>query len=140
MFDTSRHTLKLLAALVWVIGIVVLFIKSGSLLAEAGRVNPDHPGVWFGALGGVMLGGVKAKYLFSWLCIKNLRRIDGLEQPKIWQCYRLRFFLFLFAMIFLGSFLSQQASGNYIQLIAMAVVELSVGTALLGSSYCFRRE
>lgn len=140
MFNTSPRILKLLAALVWYIGVVVLFIKSANLLLEAERINPDQPWVWLAVLGGLALGGIKSKYLFRRLCIKNLRRIDALEQPKIWHFYRVHFFIFLFLMITLGAFLSRLAHGDYPMLIIVAVIEFSIATALLRSSYCFWRE
>ena len=140
MFNTSPRILKLLAALVWYIGVVVLFIKSANLLLEAERINPDQPWVWLAVLGGLALGGIKSKYLFRRLCIKNLRRIDALEHPKIWHFYRARFFVFLISMVLLGAFFSQRAHGDYLLLITVAFVDISIATALLGSSYCFWRE
>ncbi|MEJ1383543.1 MAG: hypothetical protein RPV21_04110 [Candidatus Sedimenticola sp. (ex Thyasira tokunagai)] len=140
MPNTSQKNLKHLAALVWVTGFVVLFIKSGNLLIEAERTLPDQPWIWLTIAAGVLVGGVKAKYLFSRLCRKNLKRIDSLLQPKIWNFYRLQFFIFLFTMIFMGAYLSQLAHGNYYMLLTLAGVELSVATALLGSCYCFWSE
>ena len=137
MFDTSTRTLKLLASLVWYSGAVVLYIKSSSLLIEAESIKPDQIWMWLAVPGGLIIGAIKAKYLFKKLCIKNLKRIDALGKPKLWHFYRLRFFIFLFAMIALGHFLSGQAHDNYPMLIIMAVVELSIATALLGSSHCF---
>ena len=137
MLNTSPHTLKLLAALVWCSGVVVLFIKSASLLLEAERINPDQYWTWLAILTGLIIGAIKAKYLFKRICIKNLRRIDALEQPKIWNFYRLRFFIFLCLMITLGAFLSRLAHGDYSMLISVAVVDISVATALLASSNCF---
>ena len=137
MFNAAPKTLKLLASWVWYSGFIVLFIKSGKLLLEAERINPDQIWTWLAFLSGIFIGAVKAKYLYNKLCIKNLNRINALKQPKIWQFYRTRFFLFLCLMIILGHFLSQMAHGNYTMLITMAIIELSVGTALLGSSYCF---
>ena len=140
MFDASQRTLKLLAALVWYTGAVVLFIKSAGLLLDAESVNPDQSWTWLAVLSGLVLGGIKAKYLFNRLCFKNLSRILALKQPKLWHFYRVHFFIFLFFMISLGAFLSRLAHGDYPMLIAVAVVELSVATALLGSSGCFWRE
>jgi len=137
ILNTSARTLKTLAALVWYSGAVVLFIKSTSLLLEAERVNPHQLLTWLAVFCGLLFGVIKAKYLFNRLCIKNLRRIDALDKPKLWQFYRLYFFIFLFLMVLLGTFLSQQAHGNYSMLIVMAAIELSVATALLGSSHCF---
>ena len=136
MFDTSTRILKLLASLVWYSGAVVLYIKSSGLLFEAESIEPGQSSTWIAALAGLIIGAIKAKYLFKRLCIKNLKRIDALDKPKLWEFYRLRFFIFLFTMIVLGRFLCAQAHDNYTMLIAIAVVERSVGTALFGSSNC----
>ncbi|MBQ0712046.1 MAG: hypothetical protein KBT53_03705 [Porticoccus sp.] len=139
MFDTSPHTLKLLAAFVWYGGVVALLVKSASLLLAAKKIYPDENWVWLAASGGIVLGVIKAKYLFRRLCLKNIQRIDALVEPKLWHFYRIRFFVLLFTMVTLGSMLSRAAlaQGNYSMLIVMAFVDLSVGIALLGSSHCF---
>ncbi len=138
--NVSRHTLKLLASLVWYSGAVVLTFKSSMLLSEAQSINPKQLWIWLAVLAGLMIGAIKAKYLFKRLCIKNLKRIDALEQAKLWHFYRIRFFFFLLTMILLGSFISRLAHGNYAMLITMAIIEVSLATALLGSSNCFWKQ
>ena len=142
MFDASPRTLKLLAAFVWYGGVIVLFIKSISLLLAAKQIHPDRNWIWLTALGGIVLGIIKAKYLFRRLCLKNLKRIDELVGPKLWDFYRIQFFIFMFTMISLGSWLSRSAlaQDNYPILIAMAFIELSIATALFGSSNFFWRK
>ena len=137
MFYSSRRSLKLLAALVWYSGAVVLSFKSSRLLLEAYNIRPEQVWIYLAVVGGLMIGAIKAKYLFKRLCVKNLNRIDAIEQPKFWHFYRMRFFFFLLAMILLGSFVSQLAHGNYTALMMIAIVEVSLATALLGSSTCF---
>jgi len=137
MFNSSTGLLRLLASLVWYSGAVVLAFKSSKLLIEAHSIHPGPLWIWLAVLSGLLIGFIKAKYLFTRLCIKNLKRIDSLKQPKLWQFYRIPFFFFLLAMIILGSFISQLAHGNYSMLITMAIIEVSLATALLGSSHCF---
>lgn len=139
IFDASARSLKLLALLVWSSGAVVLYIKSLGLLLEAENISPGHFWIWLAVLGGLMIGIIKARYLFRRLCLNNMKRIDALEKPRLWQFYRLRFFVFLVTMIVLGLFLSVQAHDNYPMLLGMAVVEISIATALLVSSNCFWR-
>jgi hypothetical protein len=137
MLYSSTRTLKLLASLVWYSGAVVLFFKSSKLFLEAQGINSNQTWIWLAVLSGLIIGGIKAKYLFKRLCIKNLNRIDALRKPKFWQFYRIRFFIFLLLMILLGNFISRLIHGNYPALITLAILELSIATALLGSSNCF---
>jgi len=140
MFYSSTRLLRLLASLVWYSGAIVLSFKSSRLLIEAYNISPNLLWIWLAVLGGLMIGAIKARYLFKRLCIKNLKRIDALKNPRLWQFYRTGFFFFLLAMIILGSFISQLAHGNYPMLITMATIEVSLATALLGSSSCFWKE
>jgi hypothetical protein len=137
MFDTSARILKILAAVVWYLGGFILILKGGSLLIAAESLKPGLPWTWSGAIIGLISGGLKEKYFFRKICKKNLNRIAGLKQPKIWQFYRPRFFAFLFFMITAGAILSGSALGNYPFLIAVAALDLSIATALAGSSYVF---
>ena len=140
MFNASPRTLKLLASLIWYSGFIVLFIKGGKLLLEAEKINPGQAWTWIALLSGLIIGAIKAKYLYNKLCIKNLARINALEEPKIWHFYRIRFFIFLCSMVALGLFLSQHIHGNYPMMITMAILEISIATALLGSSHYFWSE
>jgi hypothetical protein len=139
MFDASPRTLKRLAALLWYSGVIILLFKSTALFIQAEQLQPDQLWIWLAVIGGLLLGAIKANYLFKRICIRNLRRIDALPQPQIWHFYRIQFFIFLFLMVTLGGYLSRLAQGDYTLLLVVAAIELSIATALLGSSGCFRR-
>jgi len=137
MFNTTHQILKVLAALIWLSGIVVLYIKGANIFFEAQAEKPNSLITPFFVLFALVFGFIKARYLFKPVCIKNLKRINALKHPKLWEFYRFRFFIFLLSMVLLGSFLSHQAHGNYPLLITVLIIDISVGTALLGSSSCF---
>ncbi len=137
MFIVSTRLLNMLAALVWYIGGFVLLFKGIALLAEASLLQPGQNGPWFAAIIGLTFGGVKAKFVFSKSCGENLVRIAALNQPKIWQFFRPGFFVSLAAMILVGATMSRLAHDNYPLLMGVAILDLSIGTALLGSSYMF---
>lgn len=137
MLNTSAHTLKILAALVWYAGAAVLLTKSLGLFLQAHQAGAGSLGVVLSVLAGLGLGLVKAKYLFVRICRKNLVRIQALETPLIWQFYRGRFFFFLAGMILFGVTMSRIAQGNYRLIIPLAVLEFSIAVALLVSSRCF---
>lgn len=137
MFNTSASMLKILAAITWYGGGIILFFKGISLLEEAVTMHRDMRWIWLAFLAGLLIGSVKVKFIFIRSCKKNLARIDALEKPKIWQFFRAGFFFFLLLMILTGMFLSKAAHGNFTFLISVAVLDFSIATALLGSSYIF---
>ena len=136
----SHHTLKVLAALAWYAGGLVLLIKGGSLLMEAAAIRPDKHWPWTAAAIAVLIGGIKARYLFNSYCRKNLARIAALVRPKIWQFFRPVFFTLLFLMILAGAVLSKLAHGNYSLLLCVATLDLAIASALLGSSCVFWKQ
>ncbi len=135
-----KRILKILAALLWFIGGIMLIWKSSVLIFEAESIMLNELWPYLAVILGLSLGSAKAKFLFSHACRKNLARIDNLESPKPWQFYRAGFFFFLVLMIYGGSMLSRMAHGNYAFLLSVAILDLSIATALLGSSYVFWRE
>ncbi len=137
MMAITTIQLKLLAAVLWYSGGIVLFFKGHGLLMEADRLNPDSHWFWLAILIGILIGLLKIMFIFRKVCRKNLMRIYALPQPKIWQFYRTGFFIFLACMVVLGSSLSHAAQGNFPFLIAMVIVDFSLSVALLGSSYVF---
>jgi len=137
MLSASTRTLKILAAVLWYSGAIVLLTKGTTLLLEADALQPGRNWTWLTVVLGLSIGWLKVKYIFRRACQKNLARISLLSEPKIWQFYRPGFLLFLAAMIIIGSTLSRMAHGNYPFLIAMVILDFSLATALSGSSYVF---
>ena len=135
--DQSRKPLELIAGVIWFSGAVVLLIKGSSLLIQAGELRPGLPWTWLAIPAGLLIGGIKTELIFEKVCRRNLDRIAMLDEPKIWLAYRPGFYLFLVAMIILGGSLSRLALGNYAGLMAMAVLDFSLATALLGSGRLF---
>lgn len=140
MFVTSKRTLKVVAAFVWIVGGIVLVLKGISLLAEANDLQTGSYWPPLAVAAGLLFGGLKAKYIFNKACRKNLQRIDALDRPGIWEFFRPWFFFFLVLMILTGATLSRMAHGNYPFLIAVAVLDFSIATALLASSRIFWRQ
>lgn len=140
MLNVSRRTLYILAAIVWHIGGIVLLIKGTSLLLEADSLRPEQNWQWFFVPFGLLLGLLKARYLFSKFCRKNLARIDALEEPRLWQFFRPRFFLLLAVMVLAGATMSRLAEGHYRSLLGVATLDMSLAIALLGSGLIFWRQ
>ncbi len=111
--------------------------KGIDLLIEANGMEPELAWPWIAGFVGLALGGLKAKYLFTNSIKKNLIRIDGLSQPKIWQFFSPGFFAALTIMILAGVTLSRMAHNNYPFLIIVAILDIGIAIALLGSSYVY---
>lgn len=137
---TSNRNLKIVAALVWYAGSAVLLLKGYSLLTEAAALRPGLAWPWLAVGIALLLGGLKARFVFVRSCDRNLARISSLDRPKIWQFFTPGFFVALAIMITTGAALSRLACNNYPLLIGVAVLDLAIATALLASSHAFWRQ
>lgn len=114
--------------------------KASELFIEAYRLAETPTWVWLSILLGLVIGNLKARFIFRQSCQRNLRRIEALEQPKFWQFYRPQFFAMLAVMITVGVMLSRLSHGNFSFMLGVAVLDLSIATALLVSSIVFLEE
>jgi len=129
----------MVSAVVWLSGAIVLLLKGASLFAHATALKPGAWS-WLAVAAALLIGAAKAQYLFSGFCRKNLERIAALDDPQLWQAFRPGFYVFLTTMILLGATLSRLAIGNYAGLIALVVLDISIGIALLGSLRVFSKQ
>ena len=138
--SVSARTLRILAALVWYIGALVLLWKGLALLSQAEALRPESGWPWPAAAGGILFGALKARLIYRRSIRRNLRRIAALEQPRVWQFFTPKFLIALTIMIGAGATLSRLAHGSYPFLIGVAALDLSISAALLGSSYVYWAE
>ena len=134
---TSKKTLKIFAAIVWILGGLILFVKGYLLLKEANSISFNMENISMVLVVAFILGQIKSKFIMEKFCKKNLIRITELREPKIYQFFEFHFFLFLALMIFTGLLLSGFASGNYNYLLMIGALDLTLSTALLKSSTQF---
>jgi hypothetical protein len=132
-----KKRLKVLAFVVWYVGFVALSLKSYKLFKEAYLIDSNLSYIFLFLVIGFWLSVLKTKYIFIGSCQKNLARIEALENPKIWQFYRIGFFIFLVFVISLGAFLSRMASGDYWFLMGVGVVDMALALALFFSGFVF---
>lgn len=137
MINASHKILKNLAALVWILGGMILFINGYSLLKQANNLSENFIVIVAMLILAFVVGMIKNKFIMSKFCIKNLLRIEALDKPKIYQFYELKFFFFLTLMILTGAFLSRIAADNYYGLLGVGALDLALSTALLKSSVLF---
>ena len=114
--------------------------KASELFIEANALLNTTIWIWVSVGLGLIIGSIKARFIFRKSCQKNIRRINELERPKFWQFYRPQFFFMLAVMISAGVLLSRMAHGNLPFLLGVAVLDLSIAWALLISSLVFWEE
>ncbi|MBK8164872.1 MAG: hypothetical protein IPK64_02790 [bacterium] len=136
----APRTLNILAAVTWYAGAVSLLRKGVSLLAKEHARDPEGLGLWLALGAGLLLGGLKARFVFSANCRRNLARIAALPDPRLWQFFRPGFFVALAAMITAGVLLSRLARVEPRAICYVAALDLAIGLALLGSSLVFWRQ
>ena len=134
---TSKITLKIFAAIVWILGGLILFVKGYLLLKEANSISFNMENISMVLVVAFILGQIKSKFIMEKFCKKNLIRITELREPKIYQFFEFHFFLFLALMISTGLLLSGFAAGNYNYLLMIGALDLTLSTALLKSSTQF---
>ena len=130
----TQRTLLIVAAFVWYAGGIALLFKGSALIKSAHLMDPQSFWAYGSGLAGILLGLAKGKFLFSKACSKNVKRIRGLENPRIWQCFRPGMLLFLAIIIPTGAWMSRAAAGSYTYLCVVGALDLSISFALLSSS------
>jgi hypothetical protein len=136
----SHRTLNILAAITWYGGAVSLLRKGITLLVKEYARDPGGTGLWLALGAGLLLGGLKARFIFSVSCRRNLARIAALPDPRLWQFFRPGFFVALAAMITTGALMSRLARTEPGAVLYVAALDLTIGLALLGSSLVFWRQ
>ena len=84
----SKLTLIALAAFTWYGGGIALFLKAGALIKEAYTLNPVSFWIYLAPILGITIGLIKTLLIFNHACKKNVKRIQSLTNPKVWQFFR----------------------------------------------------
>ena len=135
--NVSQRTLRIIAAIIWYTGGFVLLVKGSALIKNAYLI--DDGSIWtiMAPMLGIIIGLVKGRFLFGRSCKKNIKRINALIDPRIWQCYRPGMLIFLAIVIPTGAWMSRAASGNFTFLCLVGALDISLACALLSSSMVF---
>jgi hypothetical protein len=133
----SQRTLIIIAAIIWYGGGISLLLKGGALINNAYALNPQSMWTYLAPILGILIGLLKGRFLFSRSCEKNIKRIKALDHPRIWQCFRPGFLIFLAIIIPTGVWISRAAAGNFTFLCLVGALDLSIACALLSSSIVF---
>ena len=102
MINVSNNTLKIVSALVWITGGIILFYKGYMMLKQANTILFNIELISAVMVTAFIIGLLKNKYLMTPFTVKNLERIQRLDQPKIIQIFEPIFFFYLALMIITG--------------------------------------
>lgn len=127
------------AAATWYVGGGVLLYNGAGYLVNAAGTGAAVPPILAG-LAGVVVGLLRGRTMFLHACRRNLRRIEGLDDPRVWQFFRPGFFAALALMIAAGALLAWLAGTGYWAQVVVGGLELVVATALVTSSVAFWRK
>ena len=133
----SRLTLMVIAACIWYGGGIALLFKGGSLVKGAYALDSQSAWAYAAPALGVLIGFVKARFIFNHTCKKNIIRIRTLVNPRLWQFFRPGMLIFLAIIIPAGAWMSRAAAGNFAYLYGVAALDLSIATAPLTSILAF---
>ena len=133
----SPRTLMITAAIIWYGGGISLLLKGGALIKNVHALDAQSIWTYLAPILGILIGLLKGRFLFSKSCEKNIKRIKALDDPRIWQCFRPGFLVFLSIMIPTGAWMSRAAAGNFTFLCLAGALDLSIACALLSSSIVF---
>ena len=133
----SQRTLSIIAAIIWYGGGISLLVKGGALIKYAHALNPQSIWIYLASIIGILIGLLKGRFPFGRSCEKNIERIKSLSEPRIWQCFRPGFLIFLAIIIPTGTWMSRAAAGNFTLLCLVGALDLSIACALLSSSIVF---
>ena len=137
MSQTSTSSLKLIAATIWLGGAIILALKAREFFTAAEMLRPGSTWSWIAVTAAILIGALKAHFIFGRFCRRNLDRIAALDEPRPWQAFRTRFYLFLATMVLLAAVLSRLALGSYPALIGVVMLDVSLAVALFGSARFF---
>ncbi|MFK5985513.1 MAG: hypothetical protein QM479_08810 [Pseudomonadota bacterium] len=63
MINSSPVVLKILAAILWICGVIILYSKSYTLLLDAQKLDSDRLWILLTVVSGLLLGLLKSIYL-----------------------------------------------------------------------------
>jgi hypothetical protein len=136
----SHQALIIIAAIVWYGGGISLLFKGGALINNAYALSPQSMWTYLAPILGIMIGLLKGRFLFSRSCKNNIKRIKTISNPRVWQCFRPGFLIFLAIVIPTGAWMSRAAAGNFTLLCLVGALDVSIACALLSSSIVFWKQ
>ena len=132
--SVSHKVLFIEAILIWFAGFIACADLSSNLFLEVWKNNHDVSMISIGLSVGFIGGILQGYFLFRILAHRNLDRIIKLENPQIWNCYRIQFYIFFcmfdITLLILSKYLVKENIGKIIFATIDMIVAISLGLSL----------
>ncbi len=134
----NRKDLLGIAGGLWVLVGIFLIYRGINLFQLASNEQHTSPNaILFSSVVGLIIGGIKGKFVLAKTARKNISRIDSLKAPlKIHHVFSTPFYGFIGAMILLGVLL-RTFNGYLGGYVVVAAIYCGIGMALIIASMVY---
>lgn len=131
----NKNQLFKIAGGFWMLmGFFLVYRSAGLYQLALGDQHSTVRAIVISVIAGLLIGGIKGKFVLTKTARKNKSRIEGHDGPlKIYHAFAKKFYFFIPAMILLGVLLRSfnEYLGGY---IVVAAIYCGIGMALIVSS------
>lgn len=132
----TASTLKKVAGVIW-LGIGLMLVTRG-LLMIFGKADASAWARTLAILLGLVLGAGKGKFALSKAAARNMKRIDALPSPRIWNVFAPKFAILIALMIGLGMGLRAAAARGWLGgFTGVGGIYVGIGMGLIVSSAAY---
>ncbi|CAE7325736.1 hypothetical protein AK812_SmicGene1421 [Symbiodinium microadriaticum] len=134
-----RDGLQNAAGAVWLLIGAGLLARGRGYLQQAVNIDgASSRAVTTSVVLGLLLGLAKGRFVLSKVAIKNIRRIESLQDPKPWQIFSLKFYPLMLGMMGLSVALRKLfRSGFAGGMVTYGGLVSGIGTALFVSAFAY---
>ena len=121
----------MLAALIWLLGAIACGDLGMKLLVPPSDPTPLSQEDLYTSIGtAIVVGILLGATFFRRLANENCDRINNLHEPKCWECYRIRFYIFL--VVFDGGsvLVSDYFAKDTLSRLIIGTIDLTICVAL----------
>lgn len=136
----NKNNLFAIAGGVWVlVGLFLIFRGMHLYQLAVSEQHTSQNAIIFSCIAGLLIGGIKGKFILSKTARKNISRIDNLVVPlKAYHVFSKPFYIFIVCMMGFGFLLRHMNTylGGY---VVVAAIYCGIGMALVVSSRTYWR-
>jgi uncharacterized membrane protein len=134
----SRKELLAIAGGIWVlVGIFLIYRGINLFQLASNEQHASQNAIMISSIVGLIIGGIKGKFVLAKTARKNIARIDGLSGPlKIHHVFSTPFYGFILGMILLGVLL-RTFNGYLGGYVVVASIYCGIGMALIIASMVY---